>query len=80
MLIILVNLNHNSINFEWKLIYDRPSGTALLFDLVNDPEEMSNLADEDPEQLQLMMDLLKNYAVEHPEFTGEIARSKEETE
>ena len=67
-------------NFETKLIYDRPSGTALLFDLVNDPGEMTNLGDKDPDKLQEMMELLKSYAVEHPEFTGEIARSKEETE
>jgi len=63
--------------FETKLIYDRPSGTSLLFDLVDDPDEMINLADSDPERLQDMLKRLQDYADTHLEFTGEIARSQE---
>lgn len=57
-----------------KLIFDRPSGTYLLFDLLEDPEEMHNLADERPELLAEMLQRLRDYTDKHPEFIGEIAR------
>ena len=38
-------------DFRYKLIFHRPLGTYLLFDLREDPGEMTNLADSRPELL-----------------------------
>lgn len=59
-------------NFREKLIYDRPSGTYLLFDLEKDPQEMHNLADSRPELLQEMLDHLSGMVKKHPAFVGGI--------
>jgi len=58
--------------FEHKLIFDRPSGTYLLFDLVNDPGEMVNLADDEPELLEHMLEKLRDLTERHRGVVGHI--------
>ena len=52
---------------QWKAVkfLDRP---LELYDLLNDPEEKKNLADENPKKAQEVLDILKNARTEHPEF------------
>lgn len=59
-------------NFREKLIFDRPSGTYLLFDLEKDPQEMHNLADARPELLQEILEHLRGLVKKHPAFIGGI--------
>ena len=61
--------------FRQKLIYDRPTGTFLLFDLVHDPQEMVNLADRRPDLLAEMLGRLRRATREHMVYLGGIEPS-----
>ncbi len=63
-------------HFEHKLIYDRPTGTMLVFDLKNDPEEMINIADSQPKVREMLFEKLRFLTKRHPSFIGEIEASK----
>lgn len=69
----MIGLIHN---FQYKLIFDRPAGTYLLYDLIQDPKEMKNLADSHPERLEMMLQRLRDYVQPRKYFTGQIKRSK----
>lgn len=56
---------------DWKAIrlnVLRDSSELLLFDISQDPEERNNLADQNPEVVQEMLDLMKNSRIEDPEW------------
>ena len=57
-------------DFRHKLIFDRPSGTYLLFDLQEDPREKNNLADDRPEMLEELLLKLKTMAARHKSIVG----------
>ncbi len=63
-------------HFKTKLIFDRPSGTKFLFDLENDPGEMTNLIDEKPELADEMLDRLRTYLAKRRYFVGQIKRAE----
>ena len=69
----MIGLIHD---FHYKLIFDRPAGTFLLYDLRADPKEMKNLADSHPEQLQMMLGRLRDFVTPRRYFTGQIKRSE----
>jgi arylsulfatase A-like enzyme len=60
--------------FRDKLIFDRPTGTYWLFDLVEDPMERHNLVDDRPELLEAMLQRLREMVELHPAMIGSIAR------
>ncbi len=62
-------------NFEYKLIFDRPTGTFLVFDLKRDPGEMVNLADRRPELKEMLLEKLRRLTNRHASFIGQIAGS-----
>jgi Sulfatase len=64
-------------DFKTKLIYDRPTGTSLLFDLEDDPEEMINLADVYPELLLDMQERLRLATIRHMNYLGGLERCDE---
>lgn len=68
-----IGLIHHS---KTKLIFDRPSGTMLLFDLENDPGEMINLVDSHPELAQEMLGRLRAYLEPRKYFLGQIKRDE----
>jgi arylsulfatase A-like enzyme len=53
-----------------KLIFDRPAGTYLMFNLDDDPMEMINLADSEPEMLERMIVRLRAMSKKHPAIVG----------
>jgi arylsulfatase A-like enzyme len=55
---------------RYKLIFYRPLGTYMLFDLQKDPAEMKNLADERPELLDDLMERLRVLFTEHKTLLG----------
>jgi hypothetical protein len=57
-------------DFRHKLIFNRPQGTYLLFDLQEDPGEMTNLADARPELLSEMLDRLRQAFVQNKPLFG----------
>jgi hypothetical protein len=59
-------------NFQYKLIFYRPLGTYLLFDLQEDPSEMSNLSDARPELLEDMLGRLRSLFDENKTLLGRI--------
>lgn len=59
-------------NFKHKLIFDRPTGTMMVFDLKNDPGETINLADSRPDLRELLLDKLRFLTKRHASFIGEI--------
>jgi arylsulfatase A-like enzyme len=61
--------------FRNKLIFDRPTGTYLLFDIEQDPLEMHNLADERPELLEHMFQRLQELVRRHRAYFGGIRAS-----
>jgi hypothetical protein len=66
---------------RWKLIFDRPTGTIRLFDLVNDPIEMKNLADSEKGLRKLLMKRLRDMArneKDHRAFLGGFRILREE--
>lgn len=63
-------------HFKEKLIFDRPSGTMFLFDLENDPGEMTNLVDTCPELVQEMLGRLRTYLEPRKYFLGQIKRDE----
>ncbi len=68
-------------NFRYKLIFDRPSGTYWLFDLEERAPgriygEMTNLADDEPELLEEMLERLRFLLDRHKTLVGEIAREE----
>ncbi len=66
---------------RWKLIFDRPTGTIRLFDLVNDPFEMKNLADSEKGLRKLLMKRLRDMArneKDHRAFLGGFRILREE--
>ena len=44
---------------DWKLIQDRKSGLIELFNLADDPYELTDLAQDDPDQVQVMLNALR---------------------
>jgi arylsulfatase A-like enzyme len=64
--------------FRHKLIFERPSGTYLLFDLVDDPDEMHNLVDTRPELLEAMMVKLRALIARNPSFIWRIKSPSEQ--
>lgn len=67
----LLGLIHD---FRYKLIFNRPLGTYLLFDLENDPGEMTNIADREPEILADMLQRIRKAFNDNPVLLGEIER------
>jgi len=61
--------------FRYKLIFDRSVGTYKLFDLQEDPREMSNLADNDA-LLKKMLAKLRLQMRRHPAILGGIKKSE----
>jgi len=65
-------------DFRYKLIFDRPSGTYLLFDLEEKDQcgmnEMHNLADERPELLEQMLQKLRDMVEKHKSIVAGIRR------
>jgi choline-sulfatase len=59
-------------DFRYKLIFDRPVGTYLLFDLEEDPGEMTNLADARPYLLADMLDRMRKSFTENKALIGHI--------
>jgi arylsulfatase A-like enzyme len=59
---------------RYKLIFERPTGTYLLFDLLEDPGEMRNLATDRPELLADMLHRLRQQIQQKPAFLGQIER------
>ncbi|MCH8828357.1 MAG: sulfatase-like hydrolase/transferase [Planctomycetes bacterium] len=59
-------------HFQWKLIFNRPTGTYYLFDLKNDPNETRNLADAKPKILAEMMEKLRKMMKNHGPIIGGI--------
>ena len=53
---------------RWKLHFDAPSGTYMLFDLREDPGEMNNLADERPDKVAELITKLRKQAHKHRAF------------
>lgn len=66
--------------FHHKLIFNRPVGTYKLFDLQADPEESKNLADEEPELLQRMIEKLREQLKRHPAIIGGIRKDPDSPE
>ncbi|HUT10371.1 MAG TPA: sulfatase-like hydrolase/transferase [Thermoguttaceae bacterium] len=68
-------------DFRYKLIFDRPSGTYLLFDLEEKDEwginEMHNLADERPELFEQMLQKLREMVDRHKSIVAGIRREEE---
>ncbi|GIW82546.1 MAG: hypothetical protein KatS3mg105_4353 [Gemmatales bacterium] len=58
--------------FRHKLIFDRSSGTLLLFDLQDDPAEMHNLADERPDLLSHMLAKFRIMMERHKSLIGRV--------
>ncbi|MCW8130745.1 MAG: sulfatase-like hydrolase/transferase [Planctomycetota bacterium] len=54
--------------FRYKLTVDRLSGTYMLFDLEQDPMEMKNLADEQPERVQALLEKLRAEALRNKAY------------
>jgi len=65
-------------NFRYKLIADRPAGTLLLFNLEDDPREMTNLVDSEPELLQDMLEGLRSEVELRRPFLSGITRETRE--
>ncbi|MCH8922674.1 MAG: hypothetical protein IIA67_05945 [Planctomycetes bacterium] len=59
---------------RYKLIFERPTGTYFLFDLLDDPGEMHNLAGDRPELLEDMLQRLRQQIRQKPAFIGQIKR------
>jgi arylsulfatase A-like enzyme len=57
-------------NFHWKLIFDRPRGAWLMFDLQNDPDEMTNIADAQPGKFQELRQKMIALIYAHPYVTA----------
>ena len=55
-----------------KLIFDRRAGTYLLFNLDDDPGEMRNLADVDPDLLERMIGKLRELVRKHTAIVGSV--------
>jgi hypothetical protein len=66
--------------FEHKLIFDRPTGTFMVFDLKNDPGETINLADSRPDLKAELLEKLRALAEQNPSFIGQIKGSNAEDE
>jgi len=62
-------------NFQHKLIFDRPSGTYLLFSLTDDPGEIHNLVDERPDLKEALLAKLRVLLNRHKVIIGQIKRS-----
>jgi membrane-anchored protein YejM (alkaline phosphatase superfamily) len=62
-------------NFEHKIIFDRPTGTCLVFDLKNDPGETVNLADTRPDLRAMLLEKLRFLSKRHASFLGQIEAS-----
>jgi len=67
-------------NFRYKLIFDRPSGTYLLFDLEERDEqgisEVHNLVDERPELFERMLQKLREMVEKHKSMVSGIRREE----
>lgn len=61
--------------FEHKLIFDRPTGTMMVFDLKNDPGETQNLADTRPDLRTMLLKKLRFLTQRHASFVGQIQAS-----
>ncbi|GAB4161120.1 MAG: hypothetical protein Tsb009_38470 [Planctomycetaceae bacterium] len=59
-------------HFHHKLIFNRPTGTYRLFDLINDPGEKRNLVDDNPELLAEMMEKFRKLMKLHGPIIGGI--------
>jgi arylsulfatase A-like enzyme len=64
-------------NFEHKMIFDRPTGTYMIFDLKEDPGETVNLADTRPDLKNMLLEKLRFLTDRHASFIGEIEASNE---
>ena len=60
--------------FRYKMIFDRPFGTFLLFDLEEDPMEMHNLVEENPELLEEMLEKLRVLVKRHKMIINPVQR------
>ncbi len=61
--------------FEHKLIFDRPTGTFMVFDLKHDPGETVNLAESRPDLRERLLEKLRFLTRRHASFIGQIAPS-----
>jgi len=55
---------------DWKLIQDRKSGLIELFNLADDPYELTDLAQDDPDQVQIMLNALRRQQALDPGSRG----------
>ena len=55
---------------RYKLIFNRPLGTYLVFDLQEDPKEMKNLADTEPELLDDLLERFRVLFTQHKTLLG----------
>ena len=62
-------------HFEHKLIFDRPTGTFLVFDLKHDPGETVNLAESRPDLRDRLLEKLRFLTRRHASFIGQISAS-----
>ncbi len=62
-------------NFKHKMIFDRPTGTFMVFDLKNDPGETINLADTRPDLKAQLLEKLRVLAERNASFIGQIKAS-----
>lgn len=70
-----VDLNLSSLQTDdWKVILDHTRGRELLFDLTNDPGETTNLALENPEKLEEMLQKLNARLERIGEYRTDIPR------
>ena len=60
--------------FKTKLIIERPTGAMWLFDLENDPRELDNLVDKEPEKLQEMLQGFQDEVSKRPVFYHGVKR------
>lgn len=65
------------VDFRHKLIVDRPTGIRWLFDLEQDPGEMKNLIDSEPELEARLEDVLRAEVKARMPFLGGLKRSGE---
>ena len=63
------------VESRYKLIFDRPVGTYLLFDLKEDPRERFNLVDKRPELLEEILEELRQAIKQYDGYLGGIKPS-----